>query len=78
MVKIERVYQEVASSGFDSSALGSGKRVRVQVPGGVIYGRVLSVVDEQVTLMSDSGARLILAAPDIEPMGPSRAIVVER
>ena len=63
---------------FDPTGLGTGKRVRVQVPGGVLYGRVLSVVEENVTLITDGGARVVLAAPDIEPLGPARAILVER
>jgi len=76
---LEPIHTEVAhNASFDPTTIGSGQRVRVQVPGGVLYGRVLSVVDEHVTLVTDGGARVTLDSPDIEPLGPSRAVLVER
>ena len=70
--------QEPQPATFSEPSVGTGRRVRVQVPGGVLYGRVLSVVDTRVTLITDEGARVCLESPEIEPLGPSRAILVER
>ncbi len=79
VTRFERMHLEQArSASFDSTSVGTGKRVRVLVPGGVLYGRVLSVDDTRVTLITDAGARVTLDSPEIEPLGPSRAILVQR
>lgn len=79
VTRFERLHVEQArSASFDSTSVGTGKRVRVLVPGGVLYGRVLSVDDTRITLITDEGARVTLDSPEIEPLGPSRAILVQR
>lgn len=79
VVSFQRLHPEEAKSdSFDTASVGTGKRVRVLVPGGVLYGRVLSVIDEDVVLVTDAGARVSLHAPKIEALGPSRAVLIER
>lgn len=79
VIGFQRLHPEEAkTASFDTASVGTGKRVRVQVPGGVLYGRVLSVIDEDVVLVTDAGARVSLHAPKIEALGPSRAVLVER
>lgn len=79
VVGFERLHpEEVQTASFDTASIGKGKRVRVDVPGGALYGRVLSVIDEDVVLVTDAGARVTLHAPKLEELGPSRAILVER
>jgi hypothetical protein len=58
------------------SQIVNGKRVAVRVPGGTLYGRVLSMDGGRVTLVTDDGGRVSLVDPVIEPIGTSRAIVV--
>ena len=55
----------------------TGERVRVQVPGGVLYGRVLSSDDDLVTLVTDGGGKVTVKNPVVQPLGPSRAMVVK-
>jgi hypothetical protein len=55
-----------------------GKRVRVRVAGGMLYGRVLKTEGEDVTLALDDGGRVRVKAGDVQELGPGRAIVVRR
>jgi hypothetical protein len=55
----------------------TGERVRVQVPGGVLYGRVLSSDADLVTLVTDGGGKVTVKNPVVQPLGPSRAMVVK-
>lgn len=52
-----------------------GQRVRVRTPGGVLYGKVRSVVGEEVTLLTDKGGRITLVNPVIEPIGRLSGLV---
>ncbi|MCZ6598747.1 MAG: hypothetical protein O7B99_14005 [Planctomycetota bacterium] len=62
---------------IDPGELATGKRVRAQVPGGVIYGRVRSVDGKRVTLVTDQGARITLEDPVLETVGKSRSVAVK-
>ncbi len=77
ITSIERMPEVVANANFDLEGIGSGDQVRVRVPGGALYGRVLKVDGEHVTLTTGSG-RITLLNPEIEPVGSSRAIIVGR
>lgn len=59
------------------SDIATGRRVRASVPGGVIYGRVRSIREGQVTLITDSGARITLDAPDLEPVSERKSVVLK-
>jgi hypothetical protein len=54
------------------------KRVRVRVPGGMLYGSVLKSDGEEVILALDDGGRVRVLANAIEELGSSRAVVVRR
>jgi len=56
----------------------AGKRVRVRVPGGLLFGRVLKVDGEDVTLQLDEGGKVRVKSSEIEELGSGRAIVVRR
>jgi hypothetical protein len=58
--------------------LASSKRVRVRVPGGMLYGRVLKVESDDVMLALDDGGRVRVKATELEDLGSGRAIVVRR
>jgi hypothetical protein len=54
------------------------KRVRVRVPGGMLYGSVLKSEGEEVILALDDGGRVRVLASAIEDLGTGRAVVVRR
>lgn len=54
------------------------KRVRVRVPGGMLYGSVLKAEGDEVILAMDDGGRVRVKASDIEELGSGRAVVVRR
>jgi len=64
----------VASSG--QVDIAGGKRVRVRVPGGMLYGKVLKADGDEVILARDGGGRVRVKASDIEDLGSGRTIVV--
>lgn len=78
VTRFERIVAEEASLGGSPLGTASGERVRVRVPGGVMYGRVVSQDGDVVTLITDEGGRVALNDAVVEELGPSRAIVVER
>lgn len=59
-----------------SAPVAMGKRVRVTVPGGYLFGRVLSEREGEFTIQPDQGGRVVLTSPVIEEVGSSRAIIV--
>jgi hypothetical protein len=56
----------------------TGKRVRANVPGGWIYGRILAENGKVITLVSDDGAKVTLNDPEIQSLGSQRAIIIHR
>lgn len=66
---------QVASS--DLSQIGKS-RVRVRVPGGLLYGSVLKAEGDEVTLALDDGGRVRVKAGDVQDLGTNRAVVVRR
>jgi len=56
----------------------NSKRVRVRVPGGMLYGRVLKSEGDEVIMVLDDGGKVHVKASDIEELGPGRAVVVRR
>jgi len=58
--------------------VAGSKRVRVRVPGGMLFGRVLKVEGDDVTLALDEGGRVHVKSADVEELGTGRAIVVRR
>lgn len=58
--------------------LAGSKRVRVRVPGGMLYGHVLKQEGDDVTLALTDGGRVRVKSSDLEDLGPGRAIVVGR
>lgn len=65
------------TSASDLHVAGS-RRVRVRVPGGMLYGSVLKVEDDDVTLALDSGGRVRVKADDVQNLGSGRAVVVRK
>jgi hypothetical protein len=55
-----------------------GKRVRVRVPGGMLYGHVLKIEGEEVILALDDGGKVRVQSARVENLGPGRAVVVHR
>lgn len=53
-----------------------GKRVRVRVPGGMLYGSVLKAEGEDVTLALQDGGRVRVKAAELQDLGPGRAVIV--
>lgn len=81
--KVERIevlppLPEGTKSSGDPGLLAGGKRVRVRVPGGVLYGHVLKLEGEDVTLALTDGGRVRVKSSDLEDLGPGRAVVVGR
>ena len=66
-----------SSQVVEASDLPPGRRVRAIVPGGVIYGRVRSIKGEEVTLVTDSGSRITLQAPQLEPVNERKSVVLK-
>jgi len=58
--------------------LSGGKRVRVRVPGGMLYGHVLKADGDEVILAREGGGRVRVKASDVEDLGSGRTIVVGR
>jgi hypothetical protein len=75
--QIERLPREVAHDSLDAADLVVGGRVRARVPGGVIYGRIRSQSGSSVTLVTDSGARITLTDPILEPVGDAKSVVLK-
>jgi hypothetical protein len=55
-----------------------GKKVRVRVPGGMLYGHVLKTEGDDVTLALLDGGRVRVKASELQDLGPGRAVVVGR
>ncbi|NOT31805.1 MAG: hypothetical protein HOP15_15275, partial [Planctomycetes bacterium] len=56
--------------------IAGGKRVRVRVPGGMLYGSVLKAEGEDVTLALQDGGRVRVKAAELQDLGPGRAVIV--
>ena len=52
-----------------------GERVRVETPGGVVIGNVISRNEGRITLMLESGGRITLADEGVQPYSRSRGKV---
>lgn len=76
VVSIQRLVGQPAKSG-QAEPVTSGDYVRAQVPGGVIYGRVKSTKGTLVTLVTESGARITLDDPVLEPTGSGRMVAIK-
>jgi len=78
--RVERI--ELLPASMQPNANGetaaAGKRVRVRVPGGLLFGRVLKVDGEDVTLLLDDGGKVRVKSADVEELGSGRAVVVRR
>ena len=75
--RIERLPYE-SDSDMDPELAASGKRVRVRVPGGLLFGRVLKTEGEEVILALDDGGRVRVLSDSVEDIGSGRAIIVHR
>ncbi|MEW6072666.1 MAG: hypothetical protein AB1726_08765, partial [Planctomycetota bacterium] len=75
--RIERLPAEPAGVAA-AVQVARGDRVRVRTLGGVLYGRVIVRTGITVTLETEGGGRVVLTDPVIEPLGSSRAILVEQ
>jgi hypothetical protein len=75
--RIERLIVE-PSDDDEPGPAPSGKRVRVRVPGGLLFGRVLKTEGDEVILALDQGGRVRVMSDAIEEMGTGRAIIVHR
>ncbi len=75
--RIERLPEEGEGTQLDPDELATGRRVRARVPGGVIYGRVRSVKGTTVTLVTDSGGRITLDDPYLEPVSDRKSVVLK-
>jgi hypothetical protein len=78
VMRIERVLAEGELVAGTGAPVATGHRVRVSVPGGAMFGRVLLVDGDRVTLITDEGGRVTLTNAVVEPIGSSRAFVVQR
>ncbi len=56
----------------------SGRRVRVRVPGGMLYGRVLKVEGDEAILALDDGGKVRVLGASVEDLGSGRAVIVHR
>jgi hypothetical protein len=61
-----------------ADALVGGRRVRVKVPGGMLYGSVLKAEGEDVMLALETGGRVRVKASEVQDLGSGRAVVVRR
>jgi hypothetical protein len=52
-------------------------RVRVRMPGGVFYGKLLHQDGDRVTLLTDEGGRVTLESDEIEPAPATRRVTVK-
>ena len=68
----------VQTSGTSTTKDAGKKRVRVRVPGGMLYGSVLKAEGDEVILALDDGGRVRVKAGDLEDLGSGRAVVVRR
>ena len=75
--RIERLASEPVGPG-EIVEVARGDLVRVKALGGVLYGRVITKKGSQVILVTDGGGRVTLTDPEVEPVGSSRAIVVDQ
>ena len=75
---VERFEHLAVPAGTSGPVYGTGVNVRVAVPGGAMFGRVIAQDGDRVTLMTPEGARVTLAEAKIEPIGTGRAVVVQR
>ncbi len=75
--RIERLVLEASANG-EPVSVSTGKRVRVRVPGGLLFGRVLKAEGEEVTLALDDGGRVRVKSNAVEDLGSGRAVVVHR
>ena len=75
--RIERLPFEPGSTDGTEFA-ETGKRVRVRVPGGLLFGRVLKTEGDEVILALDDGGRVRVQSDSVEDIGSGRAIIVHR
>jgi hypothetical protein len=73
MRSVERVGHEGPSMPR-STKYAIGEFVRARTPGGPIYGKIVAVDGERVTLVMDQGGKIMLESPVLEPV-KSRAVV---
>jgi hypothetical protein len=81
--KVERIevlppLPEGTKPNTDAAFAMNSKRVRVRVPGGMLYGRVLKAEGEDVTLVLDEGGRVRVKSSELQDLGPGRAVVVRQ
>jgi len=62
----------------DGGGAVGGRRVRVKVPGGMLYGSVLKADGEEVMLALETGGRVRVKASDVQDLGSGRAVVVRQ
>lgn len=76
VVSIERMPEILATA--EAPSVASGNRVRLRVPGGAIYGRVLSTREGEITVLTDEGAKITLKDPQVEEIGSPRVRLVTK
>lgn len=63
--------------GRDGSQVLAGlPRVRVRMPGGMFYGRIVARDETTLTLITDEGGRVRLESTDFEPVPPGNVVIV--
>lgn len=75
---VERIEAIMASAPGGGGQAVPGRRVRVRVPGGMLFGNVLKTEGDEVMLLLEDGGKVRVKTGDIEELGSGRAIVVGR
>ncbi len=76
--EIERLAEDPNAVHSAETAAANGKRVRVKVPGGLIFGRVQKQHGALVTIKTDNGARVVVESHLVEALGARRAVLIHR
>lgn len=77
VTKIDRLPESSDAAGTGGE-VATGHRVRLRVPGGVLYGRVLTSGAGWITVVTEDGAKITVSNPDVEEVGSSRVRLVTR
>lgn len=75
--RIESLPKDVILTSEGLEEVVMGERVRARVPGGVIYGFVRSQRGNEVTLVTESGARITLVDAVIEAAGDPKRVALK-
>ncbi|MEX1024015.1 MAG: hypothetical protein WD226_02960 [Planctomycetota bacterium] len=77
VTKIDRITEEAAAAST-GKRVATGDRVRIRVPGGNLFGRILAEdADGRLTVQTDAGGRVTVASVEVEAVGRSRVRVLD-